>query len=145
MNLIHIFRGGSQKNNLSEALYEQCETEVLPCPMTSHVVSESRASRSEEVILPLFLALVRLQPGHCVGFWGPQYLHRQGRTGISPAKATDLVRRQSPGDRRRCWGSWASSAWRWESSWECCLQLSDQRIQKRDRFLGGVEQQDRRQ
>ncbi|GAB0202202.1 hypothetical protein GRJ2_002685800 [Grus japonensis] len=77
-----------EKLNMSQqcALAAQKANCVLGC------IKSSMASRSREVILPLYSALVRPHLEYCIQLWGPPAQERHGAVGASPEEATKLIR-----------------------------------------------------
>ena len=70
-NLASVIKYPMQRNRLGEEWLESCLEEkdlgVLAC------TRNSVASRSREVVVPLYSALVRPHLKYCVQFWAPHY------------------------------------------------------------------------
>ncbi|GAB0179727.1 hypothetical protein GRJ2_000438000 [Grus japonensis] len=86
-----------EKINMSRqcALVAQKANHILGC------VKRSVTSRSKEVILPLYSALVRLHLEYCIQLWGPQHRKDMDQVQRRATKMIRVMRHLSYEDRLR--------------------------------------------
>ena len=73
---------------------QQCGEAVRKASCTLSCIHRCISSRSKEVILPIYAALVRLQVAYCVQFWVPHFKRDVDNMGRVQRRATRMIRGQ---------------------------------------------------
>ena len=73
---------------------QQCGDAVRKANCTLSCIHRCISSKSKEVILPLYAALVRPQLEYCVQFWAPHFQEGCRQHGEDPEEATCMIRGQ---------------------------------------------------
>ena len=71
------------------AMRQKC---ALGAKMQMEFMKRSMTSRSREVILPLYSALVRPHLEYCIQFWSPQYKNDRDLLETVPQRATRMIK-----------------------------------------------------
>ena len=71
------------------AMRQKC---ALVAKMQMEFMKRSMTSRSREVILPLYSALVRPHLEYCIQFWSPQYKNDRDLLETVPQRATRMIK-----------------------------------------------------
>ena len=80
---------------------QQCRDAVRKANRTLSCIHRCILSRSKEVILPLYAALVRPQLEYCVQFWAPHFKRDVDNTERVQRRATHMIRGSRAGLMRR--------------------------------------------